>query len=366
MKQLLFLSFFIVAAAFTSCGSDDNDEPVTPPEPAPADTLKQSYFERVAPESQPRMHIEGDILYVCTNHGLYSRDLRDAGSAWQLVGFKGEPLLDYARRGSDILALRYNQEGSYLLLSHDGGETYEDVTADIFLPNERGVMRCLAQHPADPNTLLVSTSHQGMFRSKDFGKTWEQLTDSRSSGQSFIGFHPAQPSIIYDCGETGYLSPYITISYDGGKTWDRYMEFDMGDNCIHRPAFHPTNPDCWLAGGEATVTLSGDNGHTWNRQMFIYEEDYSRVAYWYFSAFDAEQPDTVYMVGWIGPRAGVGHIKIMCSTDGGHTWNQPMLIEWKKEDREMVNDMLQYRDRLILYTETGIYEIPKADVIAQK
>jgi len=364
MKQFLFLSFFIVATAFISCGSDDNDDPVTPPEPVAADTLKQSYFERVAPESQPRMHIEGDILYVCTNHGLYSRDLRDAGSAWQLVGFKGEPLLDYARRGSDILALRYNQEGSYLLLSHDGGETYEDVTADIFFPNERGVMRCLAQHPTDPNTLLVSTTHQGMFLSKDFGKTWEQLTDSRSAGASFIGFHPAQPSIIYDCGETGFFSPYVTISYDGGKTWDRYMEFDIGDNCIHRPAFHPTNPDRWLAGCEGSVILSEDKGHTWNGQNY-YPEDLLRSAYWYFSAFDDEHPDTVYMAGTVGDVPGSGHIKIMCSTDGGHTWNQPMTREWKK-DRENLNDMLQYHDRLILYTETGIYEIPKADVIAQK
>ena len=34
---------------------------------------------------QPQMHIEGDILYACTNQGLYSKDLSNEGSEWQLV-----------------------------------------------------------------------------------------------------------------------------------------------------------------------------------------------------------------------------------------------------------------------------------------
>ena len=60
--------------------------------------------KRVGPYSQPRMHIEGDMLYVCTSQGLYAKDLNDKESAWQLAGFEGIPLQDYARRGSDILA----------------------------------------------------------------------------------------------------------------------------------------------------------------------------------------------------------------------------------------------------------------------
>ena len=84
--------------------------------------------ERQGDSSQPRMHVEGDRLYVCTSQGLYAKDLSVDNSKWQLVGFEGVPLQDYARRGNDILALRYNEGGSFLLLSHDGGQTYEDVT----------------------------------------------------------------------------------------------------------------------------------------------------------------------------------------------------------------------------------------------
>ena len=55
----------------------------------------------------PQMHVEGDVLFVCTNQGLYSKELSNGESEWQLVGFEGIPLQDYARRGDDILAMRY-------------------------------------------------------------------------------------------------------------------------------------------------------------------------------------------------------------------------------------------------------------------
>ena len=85
--------------------------------------------ERQGNFSQPRMHVEGDMLYVCTCQGLYFKDLSSDNSAWQLVGFEGVPLQDYARRGNDILALRYNEGGNFLLLSHNGSqELYENIS----------------------------------------------------------------------------------------------------------------------------------------------------------------------------------------------------------------------------------------------
>ena len=70
----------------------------------------------------PRMHVEGNTLFVCTNKGLYSKDLSSDESQWQLAGFENIPLQDYARSGNDILALRHNVGDEFLLLSHDGGK----------------------------------------------------------------------------------------------------------------------------------------------------------------------------------------------------------------------------------------------------
>jgi len=316
--------------------------------------------------SQPRMHIEGDKLFVCTNKGLYSKDLAKNNSAWQLAGFEGVPLQDYVRRGSDILALRYNMGGGFLLLSHDDGQTYEDVTPDFLRGEKYEILISLAQHSTDPNTLLLSSFYKGLLRSSDFGQTWKNLTELYgNSVASFIGFHPARPSIIYNGGEDEALEGHINISYDGGRTWNDHgnsLGFP-GDNCVHQVAFHPANPDRWIAGGEGCVFLTDNNGQTWSCQNYLGDE--SRCAYWYFSTFDNEHPDTVYMAGCLGPSGQKGAcIKLMCSTDGGRSWHPSQVMSFEK-DIERVNDLQQYHDRLFVYSESDVYEVSKNQLIPQ-
>ena len=57
-------------------------------------------------------------------------------------------------------------------------------------------------------------------------------------------------------------------------------------------------------------------------------------------------------------------IKVMCSTDGGHSWHPSQTMQ-KRTETESVSDMLQYRDRLLIYTESDIYEVSKAELLAQ-
>jgi hypothetical protein len=323
--------------------------------------------ERQGNFSQPRMHVESDRLFVCTNQGLYAKDLSADNSAWQLVGFEGVPLQDYARRGSDILALRYNEGGSFLLLSHDGGQTYEDVTPGIPSKKEYERFFSLASHPTDQNTLMVSSNGQGILLSTDFGQTWECLTEFvyGNHAATFIGFHPARPNIIYNSGEGIIFEGHIKISYDGGQTWNDHgnsLGFP-GDNCVHQPTFHPTNPDRWLAGGEGCVFLSDDNGQTWSCQNYWGDE--TRMAYWFFSAFDNEHPDTVYMAGCLGRNGQKDAcIKLMCSTDGGRSWH-PSQVMTSDREFDRVNDLQQYGDRLLVYSESDVYEVSKAELVAQ-
>ena len=323
--------------------------------------------ERQGNSSQPRMHVEGERLYVSTCQGLYAKDLSAGNSAWQLVGFEGIPLQDYARRGSDILALRYNEGGSFLLLSHDGGQTYEDVTPEIFRGEKYERLPSLAQHPTDPNTLLVSSLYRGILLSTDFGQTWKCLTGFvyGNPAATFIGFHPARPNVIYNSGEGAIFEGHINISYDSGQTWNDHgnsLGFP-GDNCVHQPTFHPTNPNRWLAGGEGCVFLSDDNGQTWSCQNYWGDE--SCNAYWFFSAFDNEHPDTVYMAGCLGRNGQKGAcIKLMCSTDGGRSWHPSQVMSFEK-DFERVNDLQQYGDRLLVYSESDVYEVSKAELVAQ-
>jgi len=322
--------------------------------------------ERQGNYSQPRMHVEGNILYVCTSQGLYSKDISDDDSEWQLAGFEGVPLQDYVRRGSDMLALRYNNGGNFLLLSHDGGKTYEDVTPEIFCQEKYEVLPSLAQHPSDPNTLLVSSIYWGIFRSTNFGQTWENLIEYiyGNSAVSFIGFHPAQPSIIFNSGEGSIFDGHINISYDGGLTWNNHDDSlgFPGDNCVHRPAFNPTNPDYWVIGGEGVVFLSGDCGQTWSVQDYW---DSVHGAYWYFSVFDNDKTNIVYMAGMVSSD---WEIKVMCSMDSGKTWSIPLTVpksQLSGKNTDIVNDLQQTRDNLLIYAETDVYVVSKTELLAQ-
>jgi len=312
----------------------------------------------------PQTHVEGDILFVCTNQGLYSKDLSNDESEWQLVGFEGIPLQDYARRGDDILAMRYNTNGSFLLLSHDGGQTYEDITPDILKDNRIDFLLNFAQHPTDPNTFLVSSYPAGgIYRTSDFGQTWEKLSPYTPD---HIGFHSLNPEIIYEVG--GAIRDAETdlhISYDGGQTWQKKWSCFPNYNNVYRIAFRPTDPNMWIAGGTGYVHTTSDNGLTWNsHRLDNYENDWRYDAFnvdWRYAAYDNESADIVYMAG--GTRGE--YMKVMCSTDGGKTWNKPCQEPIKTSPREYMFDMKQYGDKLLIYSQSDVYEISKAELLKQ-
>jgi len=308
--------------------------------------------ERIGYFFQPQLHVEGDILYACTGQGLYSIDMSNGDSSWQLVGFEDIPLQDYVRMGDDILALSYNENGSCLLSSRDGGKTYEDVTPDLFREQKDGtnVLTSLVRHPTDPNTLLASSYPMGLFQSTDFGQTWKQLSEVVPV-PGFIGYHPLNPETVYESLTDLVFRPYLNISYDGGQTW-RFLSLDFGgDNSVNRIAFHPTDPERWIVGGSGVVATSADNGYTWDTQKVS-------DAIWYFAEYDNVNSDIVYMAGRLDKT-----LHVMCSADGGKTWSVPQTEPMKKSSTENVYDLKQYGDKLLFYTESDIYEISKAELL---
>ena len=303
-------------------------------------------------EFHPRMHVEENTLYVCTSRGLYSKDLSNDGSEWQLAGFEGIPLQDYARCGNDILALRHNVGKEFLLLSHDGGKTYEDVTPEPFKQHFYGshVMVSLVQHPDNPNMLLVSSYYLGIYQSTDFGKTWSQLTEAMAG--TFIGYHPSRPEIIYNSGETYTWEPLLYTTYDEGETWRATVLNGGGDNRVCRISFNPTIPDCWISGGWNVIYKSADNGFTWDSQ-FLSDDSYG--ALWSYFAYDTDNSNNLYAAG-----GSSNSIKLMFSPDGGKSWRKPL----SESSQNGVNDFLQYGDKLLIYANTEVYEVSKAELLA--
>ena len=69
------------------------------------------------------------------------------------------------------------------------------------------------------------------------------------------------------------------------------------------------------------------------------------------------------MVGCLGRKGQKNAcIKMMCSTDGGRSWHEPQAMESMREfDR--VNDLQQYHDLLLIYAESDVYTVSKAELI---
>jgi hypothetical protein len=67
------------------------------------------------------------------------------------------------------------------------------------------------------------------------------------------------------------------------------------------------------------------------------------------------------MAGGYHPK----YMKLMCSTDGGTTWNRPYLEPIKTTSSEFVFDMKQYRNKLLIYSQSDVYMVSKADLIEQ-
>lgn len=165
---------------------------------------------------------------------------------------------------------------------------------------------------------------------------------------------------MYNSGKSGVYDGHINISYDGGVTWQNHggsLGFP-GDNSVHRPDFNPAAPDKWIAGGAGVVYTTSDNGYTWAVQNYGNDNGHLGDAFWYFTAYDKANSDVVYMAGFTRGENGV--LKITCSTDGGQSWDIPQTMP----SNVALNDMLQYGDRLLLYSETDVYEISKTELLA--
>ena len=174
----------------------------------------------------------------------------------------------------------------------------------------------------------------------------------------YIGYHPLNPEIIFNSEKTGLSLPNTYISYNGGVSWEDLSPVFGDDNSVKRIAFHPTNASKWIIGGSSAIYKSDDNGQTWNTQNF--SSDNIRNAVWCFAAYDSNNSDVIYVVGHTNDS-----ITVMCSLDGGNTWGVPQAELMKKSSLEIINDLKQSCDKLFVYTRSDVYEISKAELLAQ-
>ncbi len=168
-------------------------------------------------------------------------------------------------------------------------------------------IQAIALNPENGDILFAGTGN-GLFRSKDGGKTWHSLHDGlRDENIRALVLSPAEPAMIYAGTSKG-----IYLSEDGGDHWTDWFEESSGlsNTNIQDLAIHPEHPEILFAATSGGLFSSRDGGDTW--ELTFEGNSYKGSRDVRFIRFSS-QARSLY----IGTTNG-----IFKSTDGGKSWNK--------------------------------------------
>jgi photosystem II stability/assembly factor-like uncharacterized protein len=241
--------------------------------------------------------------------------------------------------------------GQVVQRSEDGGTTWEPVGNQFTYDGVPGTHQWYdgTQHPwefarvwhfepslTDPDTVFAGVEDAALFRSRDGGRTWHELSGLRrhSSGPRW------QPGAGGMCLHTIILDPdsgriVVAISAagafrsdDGGETWrpvNRGLksqgipepDAEVG-HCVHRIAMHPSRPEVLFMQKHWDVMRSDDAGESWREVSGNLPSDFG-----FPIGVHAHEPETIYVVPIKSDSEHFppeGKLKVYRSRTGGEEW----------------------------------------------
>src|ERR1700736_11604 len=216
--------------------------------------------------------------------------------------------------------------------------TYQDLRWRMIGPFRGGRTRAAVGVPNQPNVFYAGQVNGGVWKSDDYGRTWEPIFDNQPT-QSIgaIAVAPSDANIIYVASGEGLHRPDLSVgdgiykSTDAGKTWTHLGLRDAQQ--IPALAIDPRDPNRVFAAvlghpygpnEERGIFRSSDGGRTW--QKLIYKNE--NTGGWDVE-IDPSNPDVVYASLWEareGPWEDNNMFNgtaggLFKSTDGGNTWH---------------------------------------------
>lgn len=216
-------------------------------------------------------------------------------------------------------------------------KTFGDMRWRMIGPFRGGRTRAASGVPSEPNVFYVGAVNGGVWKSDDFGRTWNPIFDGQDT-QSIgaIAIAASNPNTIYVASGEGLHRPDLSTgngiykSTDAGKTWT-HLGLHDGQQ-IPAIAIDPRDPNRLFAAvlghpygpnKERGIFRSTDGGTTWQKVLYKDENTGGSDV-----EIDPSNPNVVYASLWEvreGPwednnefdGAGGGLFK---STDGGNTW----------------------------------------------
>ncbi len=189
--------------------------------------------------------------------------------------------------------------------------------------------------PGNPNLYYFGTVGGGVWRTKDAGQSYENITDKYFGGTiGAVAVAESDPNVIYVGEGEQTLRNNVSSGWgvwkstDAGATWKHIGLSDSRH--ISRIRIHPKNPEIvyvaamgnlWKPNEMRGVYRSMDGGTTWKKVLYINETAMAGDL-----AMDPNNPRILYAATWNMKRngyrmdSGGPDSKLWKSTDGGETW----------------------------------------------
>ncbi|PQB04623.1 WD40/YVTN/BNR-like repeat-containing protein [Aureitalea marina] len=257
-----------------------------------------------------------DVVYVGAigspwgehpERGVYKTT--DGGKTWKQILFNNiktgvaDMVMDPSNPNKLIVAMwehkrdpwffKSGGEGSGIYITHDGGDTWKEMTDAEGLPKGDLGRIGLAIARNKPNVIyaLVEAKKNALYKSTDGGFNWSKVNDKND-----IGNRPFYYSEIYVDPENENrvfsIFTYVNVSEDGGKNFEQLMPAYGVSNGVHPDHhawwIHPENGQFMIDGNDGGLNITKDGGKTWR---FIGNLP---VGQFYHIAVDNEYPYNVY------------------------------------------------------------------------
>jgi len=184
-------------------------------------------------------------------------------------------------------------EGSGLYMTHDGGDSWKELTDKEGLPKGDLGRIGVAIARNNPNVVyaLIEAKKNALYRSDDGGFNWRKVNDKNDIGNrpfyySEIYVDPQNENRVYS------IFTYVNVSEDGGKNFTQLMPAYGVDNGVHPDHhawwIHPKDGSFMIDGNDGGMNITRDRGKSWR---FIGNLP---VAQFYHINVDNEYPYNVY------------------------------------------------------------------------
>jgi photosystem II stability/assembly factor-like uncharacterized protein len=219
-------------------------------------------------------------------------------------------------------------------------ESYSALQWRLVGPLRGGWATAASGVPGQPETFYFGAADGGVWKTTDAGRTWTSLFDHEGAASiGDLAVSQSDPSVLWV--GTGQVTTRWDIasgngvyrSRDGGKTWEHRGLSDSRH--IGRVWVDPRNPDVVLvaaaghhfgSNAERGVFRTADGGAHWDKVLFVDELTGATDL-----AADLAAPDTIFASLWqvrgypwqsyfipnVGPGSGIWK-----STDTGKTWTR--------------------------------------------